>query len=86
MIKLASQGQQGFFCGDVIHHAIQVHNPHWNSSARLDAEAARRSRRKLLEDCAGSGALMLPQHFGAPHLCHIDIEGRRLRAAFCLGD
>ena len=74
-IRLASRGAQALFAGDAIHHAIQVYHPNWNSFACLDQEAARRSRRKLLEDCAGSGALLAPQHFGAPHLCHIDESG-----------
>jgi glyoxylase-like metal-dependent hydrolase (beta-lactamase superfamily II) len=85
IIKLASQSKQAFFCGDVIHHAIQVHNPHWNSFACIDAQAARRSRRKLLEDCAGSGGLMLPGHFGAPHLCHIDHKGDGFVPRFVAG-
>ena len=75
IVKLASQDAQARFCGDVIHHMIQVYHPAWNSFACLDPETARRSRRKLLEDCAGSGALLMPQHFGAPHLCHIDAKG-----------
>jgi glyoxylase-like metal-dependent hydrolase (beta-lactamase superfamily II) len=75
IIKLDSQSDKAFFCGDVIHHAIQVYQPHWNSFACLDQETARKSRRKLLEDCAGSGALLAPTHFGAPHLCHIDHKG-----------
>jgi glyoxylase-like metal-dependent hydrolase (beta-lactamase superfamily II) len=74
-IKLASQSQQAFFCGDAIHHAIQVHHPEWNSFACLDPATARTSRRKLLEDCAGSGALLCPTHFGAPHICHVDHKG-----------
>jgi len=59
----------------VIHHGIQVYHPTWNSFACLDQETARVSRRKLLENCAGSGALLMPQHFGAPHICHVDHEG-----------
>ena len=74
VIKLASQSAQAFFCGDVIHHAIQIYHPTWNSFACLYAEAARHSRGTLLEKCAGSGALLLPQHFGAPHLCHIEAK------------
>jgi glyoxylase-like metal-dependent hydrolase (beta-lactamase superfamily II) len=75
IIKLDSQNDKALFCGDVIHHAIQVYHPAWNSFACLDQESARASRRKLLENCAGSGALLAPQHFGAPHLCHVDAKG-----------
>src|SRR4051794_722811 len=60
VIRLNSRNNKAFFCGDVIHHVIQVHQPHWNSFACLDQETARISRRKLLEDCAGSGALLAP--------------------------
>ena len=82
VIKLASQSRQAFFCGDAIHHALQVYHPAWNSFACLDQEAARRTRRKLLEDCAGSGALLMPQHFGAPHLCHVEAKGDGFRPRF----
>src|SRR5947207_988853 len=33
VVKLDSQSKAAFFCGDVIHHAIQVYHPHWNSFA-----------------------------------------------------
>ena len=75
VVQLDSQSRKAYFAGDVIHHAIQVYHPHWNSFACLDQDTARVSRRRLLENCAGSGALLAPQHFGAPHLCHIDHKG-----------
>jgi glyoxylase-like metal-dependent hydrolase (beta-lactamase superfamily II) len=75
VVQLDSQSNKAYFAGDVIHHAIQVYHPHWNSFACLDQATARVSRRRLLENCAGSGALLAPQHFGAPHLCHIDHKG-----------
>jgi glyoxylase-like metal-dependent hydrolase (beta-lactamase superfamily II) len=75
VVKLDSQSKAAYFAGDVIHHAIQVYYPHWNSFACLDQPTAARSRRTLLENCAGSGALLAPQHFGAPHLCQIDHKG-----------
>src|SRR5712664_2634230 len=31
VIKLDSQNKAAFFCGDVVHHAIQVYHPTWNS-------------------------------------------------------
>lgn len=75
LINLASQGRQAFFSGDIIHHVIQVYHPAWNSFACVDQETARQSRRMTLEKCAGSGALLMPQHFGAPHICHVDAKG-----------
>jgi glyoxylase-like metal-dependent hydrolase (beta-lactamase superfamily II) len=72
VFSFASQGAQALFCGDVIHHAIQVYHPEWNSFACADGPTARQSRRALLERCAGSGALLAPGHFGAPFVCHVD--------------
>ena len=59
-INLASRGQKALFCGDILHHAIQVYHPEWNSFACADQINARKSRRQVLEDCAGSGALLMP--------------------------
>jgi glyoxylase-like metal-dependent hydrolase (beta-lactamase superfamily II) len=75
VVKLASRGQSALLCGDVLHHAIQVHYPRWNSFVCADAEQARASRRHVLEDCSGSGALLLPTHFGAPFTCRIEAKG-----------
>jgi len=74
-INLASRGQKALFCGDILHHAIQVFHPEWNSFACADQINARKSRRQVLEDCCGSGALLMPAHFGAPFVCHVDQKG-----------
>ena len=81
-IKLASHGTQALFCGDILHHAVQVFHPEWNSFACADAVNARKSRRKVLEDCAGSGALLMPAHFGAPFVCHVEERGSRFTPRF----
>jgi glyoxylase-like metal-dependent hydrolase (beta-lactamase superfamily II) len=75
LINLTSQGKQAYFSGDIIHHMIQIYQPTWNSFACVDQQRARASRRMTLERCAGSGALLLPQHFGAPHICLVDANG-----------
>jgi glyoxylase-like metal-dependent hydrolase (beta-lactamase superfamily II) len=74
-IELESRGQKAVFCGDILHHALQVYHPEWNSFACLDADNARKSRRATVEHCAGSGARLLPCHFGAPFTCHIESKG-----------
>lgn len=81
-IKLASRGEGALFCGDILHHAVQVFHPEWNSFACADAVNARKSRRRVLEDCAGSGALLMPAHFGAPFVCNIDERGSRFTPRF----
>jgi glyoxylase-like metal-dependent hydrolase (beta-lactamase superfamily II) len=74
-IELDSQGKKALFCGDILHHAVQVYHPEWNSFACLDQDNARKSRRAAIEHCAGTGAMLLPCHFGAPFHCHIDHKG-----------
>ena len=74
-IKFESRGEKALFCGDILHHAVQVYHPQWNSFACGEAVGARKSRRTALEHCAGSGALLMPCHFGAPFTCHIEHKG-----------
>jgi glyoxylase-like metal-dependent hydrolase (beta-lactamase superfamily II) len=74
-IKFESRGEKGLFCGDILHHALQVYHPEWNSFACAEAVGARKSRLAALEHCAGSGARLMPCHFGAPFTCHIDHKG-----------
>ena len=74
-IKFESRGEKALFCGDILHHALQVYHPEWNSFACADAANARASRRKALEHCAG-GALLMPAHFGTPFACRIESRGK----------
>jgi len=74
-IELESKGETALFCGDILHHAVQVYHPEWNSFACLDQDNARKSRRAAIEHCAGTGAMLLPCHFGAPFHCHIESKG-----------
>ncbi|HEY6979556.1 MBL fold metallo-hydrolase [Reyranella sp.] len=71
-IKFESKGEKALFCGDILHHALQIYHPEWNSFACLDQDNARKSRKTALEHCAGSGARLMPCHFGAPFTCHIE--------------
>jgi glyoxylase-like metal-dependent hydrolase (beta-lactamase superfamily II) len=71
MLRLESGGHRSLFCGDVIHHAIQVYAPHWNHMADEDPTRAAVTRRGMLEDCAEQGSLLFPTHFGAPHVARI---------------
>ncbi len=74
-IDFESRGEKAVFCGDILHHALQVYHPEWNSFACLDQDNARTSRRATIEHCAGSGARLLPCHFGAPFTCRIESTG-----------
>lgn len=75
LLKLGAKGMGGVFCGDVIHHPLQVYAPHWNTQFCADQEQARATRRRVLGHCAESGALLFPTHFGAPHVAAIEARG-----------
>jgi glyoxylase-like metal-dependent hydrolase (beta-lactamase superfamily II) len=71
LLKLRAPGGGGVFCGDVLHHPLQLVAPHWNSRFCERPDEARATRLRVLEYCAGSGALLLPTHFGAPHVARV---------------
>jgi len=85
LFKLADEGRRAVFCGDVIHHALQVYAPHWNHMADERPADAAASRRRLLESCAEQDALLFPIHFGAPHVVGIEHGPQGFLARFVLG-
>jgi glyoxylase-like metal-dependent hydrolase (beta-lactamase superfamily II) len=68
---ITDAGGRAVFCGDAIHHALQVYAPHWNSAFDEAPDLASATRRKLMEACAEHRATMFPGHFGAPHVARI---------------
>src|SRR3954468_623102 len=81
ILKLFDRGERALFCGDALHHPLQVYAPHWNSRFCEIAAQALVTRRRLLEHCAEQGALLFPVHFGAPHVGAVanDAAGFSLR-------
>ncbi len=64
---------------DCIHQPIQIYAPELNSCFCEDKEAARDTRRKLLNYCADRNALLLPMHFGPPHGGYVLRDGDGFR-------
>jgi glyoxylase-like metal-dependent hydrolase (beta-lactamase superfamily II) len=62
-VEVRSGGDRALFCGDMVHHAIQLAYPEWSTTFCVDRPAATAARRRLLADAAGSGALLVPAHF-----------------------
>jgi glyoxylase-like metal-dependent hydrolase (beta-lactamase superfamily II) len=81
-IKLEAGADRAIFTGDIMHHALQVYYPTWNSEYCADATGARASRRKVLEHCVERGALLMPTHFGAPFACRIEAKGDQFAPRF----
>jgi glyoxylase-like metal-dependent hydrolase (beta-lactamase superfamily II) len=85
LLKLADRGERALFCGDVMHHPLQVYAPHWNSRFCELPDEARATRRRVLEHCAEHRALLLPVHFGAPHVAAIESAGAAFSLRFVAG-
>jgi glyoxylase-like metal-dependent hydrolase (beta-lactamase superfamily II) len=85
VMKLSDRGEQALFCGDAVHHPLQVYAPGWNSGFCELPEQARATRRRLLEHCAERDALLFPVHFGAPHVAAIAHAGNAFSLRFVAG-
>jgi glyoxylase-like metal-dependent hydrolase (beta-lactamase superfamily II) len=77
MVRLRSGGKEALFTGDVMHQAIQIANPAWNSKYCEDPEKARETRARVLAYCADQRCLMLPVHFNTPYCGYIERRGSR---------
>ena len=80
--KLESKGHRAAFIGDVWHHLLQVYYPDWNFPKNSDAAQAKVSRRKVLDYCASSGALVFPGHVGLPFAGRIEATEKGYRPNF----
>jgi glyoxylase-like metal-dependent hydrolase (beta-lactamase superfamily II) len=85
LINVKSDDKLGVFIGDVIHHPIQFMFPDLSTFADYDMDAARVSRRTLIEKHAGTETLILPQHFASPTCGTIKRSGDGFRFDFIEG-
>ena len=74
-MNVRSRGEEAIFVGDVLHHPLQVHYPHWNSPYCEDQPQARVTRRRILDEAADREALLVPAHFGGVHCCRVRRDG-----------
>ncbi len=65
-LLVESGGDQALVTGDMIHNPVQVAHPDLAALPDWDADAARATRRALLDDIADTGLLLLGTHFAAP--------------------
>ena len=62
-IHLENEAGHVVFSGDVMHHPIQVREPHLFSRFCEDPEAAVQTRRRFLDTCADRDVIVAPAHF-----------------------
>lgn len=63
LLNRGSSNEGGLFTGDVIHQPLQVYRPDWNTCFCVDQDAARASRRWLLEHAAEHRSTVFTAHF-----------------------
>ena len=78
-IVLEDGGRRACFSGDIMHHPIQIYHPDWSSQFCTDQDQSARSRRRLLEDCVETDALLCPAHFPGTNAGFIRREGDAFR-------
>jgi glyoxylase-like metal-dependent hydrolase (beta-lactamase superfamily II) len=78
-ITLRDGGRQACFAGDILHHPIQIYHPDWSSQFCWDPDLSAKSRRKLLEDCVETNALLCPAHFPGANAGFIKPQGDSFR-------
>jgi glyoxylase-like metal-dependent hydrolase (beta-lactamase superfamily II) len=66
LVRIENTFGRAVVSGDVIHHPIQILEPTLHVEGEHDTAQATRTRQRLLERWADSGALLLPAHFPAP--------------------
>lgn len=72
---LESKGQRGVFAADSMHSPFQVFRPDWFCGFDLIPADAEATRRRILERCAETDAMLMPAHFAAPHAYKVRAEG-----------
>ena len=73
--RLRSRGEEGLFCADILHNAIQIVRPDWNDRYCLWPDKALESRAAALKRACERGALLMPMHLGAPYCGYIRRQG-----------
>jgi glyoxylase-like metal-dependent hydrolase (beta-lactamase superfamily II) len=77
--RLRSRGEEGLFCADILHNAIQIVRPDWNDRYCLWPDKALESRAAGLKRACERGALLMPMHLGAPYCGYVRRQGNGYR-------
>lgn len=61
VVRVESRGETFFWLGDLFHHRLELEHPDWVFDD-MDAAALHESRRRVLDDAAARGALLVWAH------------------------
>lgn len=62
-LHLKDGGQHAVFCGDLMHHPLQVPEAQWSSIFCTDPDLSRRTRMAFVDRFAETDSMVLPAHF-----------------------
>ena len=77
--RIRSRGEEGLFCADILHNAIQIVRPDWNDRYCLWPDRALESRAAGLKRACDRGALLMPMHLGSPYCGYVRRQGEGYR-------
>jgi len=70
-VHLKNSGGEAIFCGDMMHHLIQVARPGMSTNFDTDQKQAAETRRRFLDSTAGTNILVVPSHFPGATAGHV---------------
>ena len=65
-VHVSSRGEEAIVTGDMIHHPCQVAHPEWSTTADVDQDWARETRKDFLARYADRPVLVIGTHFSGP--------------------
>ncbi|MEM7410926.1 MAG: MBL fold metallo-hydrolase [Myxococcota bacterium] len=65
-VRIASDGAEGLITGDLTHHPVQWAEVDWKMPADSDSAEAAATRRRLIDEHADTGTLVIGTHYAAP--------------------
>ena len=77
-VRLRSGGREAVFCGDILHHPVQIPYPELWCSFDDDPERALKTRKDLLDASVDRDVWLMPTHFAEPHCCRVVSDGARM--------
>jgi glyoxylase-like metal-dependent hydrolase (beta-lactamase superfamily II) len=81
-INLASKGSRAVMTGDMMHHPIQIWEPHWSSAFCTDREASGRMRKLWVDKLCETDVTVFAAHFAAPTAGRVRRNGNGTRFEF----
>lgn len=84
-VRVKGSARSAIISGDVTHTPLQIVYPQCHTIGCEDPTASNSTRRRLLEDCAATGALYMPTHFPSPFSA-LSIAAKRSTFSFADSD